>query len=108
MRLSALTEALVKADVVSAPLLMEIQAFAHRLRGAALVFGFQRIGECSKAAELAAISASLELSSHRVDLSVVSTMEALAISLANEIDNCAPQAPAITDSPGPARRRSSW
>jgi hypothetical protein len=84
-QLSALSEALAKANVASASIFVDIRAFAHRLRGAALVFGFQGLGDGAKAVEMAAIAASLDLSGRRLDLSVVSTMEALAIDLDDEI-----------------------
>jgi Hpt domain len=98
--LSALTEVLVRTETASASLFVDLRAFAHRLRGAALVFGFQDIGDCAKAVELAAISASLDLSRQQFDLSVVSTMEALAISLVIEIGSGAPPVPLMPDSTG--------
>jgi hypothetical protein len=84
-QLAALTEALRSAKVAPAANFLDIRAFAHRLRGAALVFGFQEVGDGAKAVELAAIAASLSANGQRSDPSVTSTMRALAISLAGEI-----------------------
>jgi HPt (histidine-containing phosphotransfer) domain-containing protein len=84
-QLAALTKALGSANVASAPTILDIREFAHRLRGAALVFGFQELGDAAKAVELAAIAASLEASGQRCDQSVVSTMQALAVNLADAI-----------------------
>jgi HPt (histidine-containing phosphotransfer) domain-containing protein len=84
-QLAALTKALGSANAASAPIFTDIREFAHRLRGAALVFGFQEVGAGAKALELAAIAASLDANGPRCDPAVVSTMQALAIDLADAI-----------------------
>jgi hypothetical protein len=92
-QLSALSAALGRAGVVPAAILVDIRTFAHRLRGAALVFGFQGIGDGAKAVELAAVAASLDAKGQRCDPSVVATMQALAIDLADEVGTGAPCPP---------------
>jgi HPt (histidine-containing phosphotransfer) domain-containing protein len=89
-QLATLTKALAGAEGTPASLFSDIREFAHRLRGAALVFGFQGLGAGAKAVELAAIAASLEANSQRSDPSVVSSMRALAINLADQIGSAAP------------------
>jgi HPt (histidine-containing phosphotransfer) domain-containing protein len=85
-QLVVLAEALRRANsATAAAVFVDIRSFAHRLRGAALVFGYQAVGEGAKAVELAAIAVSLNLSGRQLDLSVVSTMQALAINLVEEI-----------------------
>ncbi len=105
---SGLTEALVTSDVASDSLVVAIGAFAHRLRGAALVFGYQSIGDCAKAVELAASSPPSDLGGSPSDQSIASTMEALGISLANGIGAGAPRPPVMTDSIGSSGKSSSW
>jgi hypothetical protein len=90
-RLATLTKAQGSANMASASTYLDIREFAHRLRGAALVFGFQGLGDGAKAVELAAIAASLNTNGQRCDPSVVATMQALAISLADEIAAGAPR-----------------
>jgi Hpt domain len=82
--LASLTEALASANADSTLVLADIEMFAHRLRGAALVFGFAGIGEAAKAVELAAAAAAPGENGQRNDSSVVSTMRALAMNLAAE------------------------
>jgi hypothetical protein len=89
-QLATLTKALGSANVTSASIFLDIRAFAHRLRGAALVFGFQSLGDVAKAVELAAIRASLDTNGQRAAPSMVSTMQALAINLADQIRTAAP------------------
>jgi len=84
-QLAALSAALGSANGASALTVSDIQAFAHRLRGAALVFGFQGLGDGAKAVERAAIAASRDANSQRRHPSVASTMQALAINLDDEI-----------------------
>ena len=91
-QLATLTEALGCANAASGSILLDIRAFAHRLRGAALVFGFQGLGDGAKAVELAAIAAALDATGQRRDPSLLSTMQALASYLAHEVDICAPLA----------------
>jgi hypothetical protein len=88
--LAALTETLGSADGTSTSIFLDIRAFAHRLRGAALVFGFQGLGDGAKAVERAATAASLNAKSQRRDPAVVATMQALAIKLGEEIRTGAP------------------
>jgi HPt (histidine-containing phosphotransfer) domain-containing protein len=85
-QLATLTQALGNANAGPPPIFADIREFAHRLRGAALVFGFQEVGAGAKAVELAAIAASLDANGPRRDPAVVSTMQALAITLAAAID----------------------
>jgi HPt (histidine-containing phosphotransfer) domain-containing protein len=84
-RLSALAQAHESGHLASASTLVDIREFAHRLRGAALVFGFQALGDCAAAVELAAIAASLEANVRGCSQAVTATMRALAIKLTNEI-----------------------
>jgi hypothetical protein len=79
------------ANGTSAATFLDIRAFAHRLHGAALVFGFRGLGAGAKAVERAANTASLDANRQRRDPSVESTMQALAIKLADEIRTGAPQ-----------------
>lgn len=83
--LATLTETLGSANDTSASIFLDIRAFAHRLHGAALVFGFRSLRDGAQAVERAATSASLDANRQRRDPSVVSTMQALAIKLADEI-----------------------
>jgi hypothetical protein len=83
--LASLTKALESANFVSASILSDIQVFAHRLRGAALVFGYQGLGDGAKAVELAAIGAAENANGQLSAPSVASTMQALAIDLAEEL-----------------------
>jgi hypothetical protein len=83
--LAALTETLGSASVASASIFFDIRAFAHRLHGAALVFGCRGLRDSAKAVERAANTASLDANRQRRDPSVVSTMQSLAIKLADEI-----------------------
>jgi HPt (histidine-containing phosphotransfer) domain-containing protein len=106
-QLSALAEALGRAPIASGSVFADIQAFAHRLRGAALVFGFQALGEAAKAVELAAIAASVKVNGPRDIPSVAATMQALAAKLADEIGTGAPCA-VTTHSPGLLGRSQSW
>ena len=107
-QLATLSAALEGAEVPAASTLADIREFAHRLRGASLVFGFQGLGEGAKAVELAAIGASLESIGQRCYLSVVSTMRELGISLAAQIGAGVPCAPALTHTSGSTIRSSSW
>jgi Hpt domain len=84
-QLAVLTAALESADGTSAAILLNIQAFAHRLRGAALVFGFQGLGDGAKAVERAATTALRDASGRQCRPSVAATMQELAISLTDEI-----------------------
>jgi hypothetical protein len=88
--LAALTETLGGANGTSASIYIDIRAFAHRLHGAALVFGFRGVRDGAKAVERAANTASLNANRQRRDPSVASTMQALAIKLADEIRTGAP------------------
>jgi HPt (histidine-containing phosphotransfer) domain-containing protein len=89
-QLTTLTKALGSASASPAAIFSDIQAFAHRLRGAALVFGYPGLGKGAKAVELAVTRASRDAKSRRPDPSVVATMQALAINLAHQIGTAAP------------------
>jgi hypothetical protein len=104
-QLGVLTEALGGASGACASIYSDIRAFAHRLRGAALVFGFQGVGDGAKAVELAAIAAARDTNSRRRDPSVVSAMQELGINLTVAIRSGAPP---ITHSSGPSGQSSSW
>jgi hypothetical protein len=84
-QLAALTAALGSANGVSTPILLNIQAFAHRLHGAALVFGFQELGDGAKAVERAATAALRDASGRLRNPTIAATMQALAINLTDEI-----------------------
>src|SRR5580658_5757100 len=84
-QLSALTQALAGAQVAPPAIFEDIRAFAHRLRGAALVFGFKVVGDAAKAVELAAIAAAPGVKGRRGIRSVAATMRALAITLSDAI-----------------------
>jgi hypothetical protein len=86
-QLTSLTKALTNPNVASASIFPEICAFAHRLRGAAVVFGLQRLGECAKAVEVAASTESPDTKGARFQSSVA--MQALASNLADEIGTSA-------------------
>jgi hypothetical protein len=62
VRLLALGSALTRVSADPAPILAEIQTFAHKLRGAAAIFENSEIGPAAKSLELAAIAASVGLS----------------------------------------------
>jgi Hpt domain len=92
--LTTLTRALGNARIDSALALADIGAFAHRLHGAALVFGFAGIGNLAKAVELAAAPATPNEPGHKDDPSVESTIQALAMILAEETGRGKPCGPA--------------
>jgi HPt (histidine-containing phosphotransfer) domain-containing protein len=104
--LAALTKALGSNTFAPTSILFDLREFAHRLRGAALVFGFQDVGDAAKAVELAATAATLGANSHRPDPSVVSTTQALARLLADEIGTDAACAP--VQSTGSLAKPSLW
>jgi HPt (histidine-containing phosphotransfer) domain-containing protein len=106
-QLAALGESLGKAHGASESIFVDIRGFAHRLRGAALVFGFKALGDGAKAVELAAIAVSVNVNGRRDIPSVAATMQALAINLANEIGTDAPCA-AATHSTVSSGESSSW
>jgi hypothetical protein len=89
-QLTTLTKALGSANVTSASIYTDIRAFAHRLRGAALVFGFQGLGDGAKAVELAVLRASRDTQGQRRDPAVLCAMQALAIKLAGQIGMAVP------------------
>jgi hypothetical protein len=104
-QLGVLADALGSASGASASIHSDIRTFAHRLRGAALVFGFQGVGDGAKAVELAVIAAARDTNSRRRDPSVVSAMQELGIHLTAAIRSGA--AP-ITHPSGPSGQSSSW
>jgi hypothetical protein len=98
-QLTSLTGALGSAKIDSALALADIGAFAHRLRGAALVFGFPEIGALAKALELAAAPAAPDENGQRDDPSVEASIQALATILAEATgpaEQCAPPAKAAS------------
>jgi HPt (histidine-containing phosphotransfer) domain-containing protein len=107
-QLAALSEALEGPVAAPAATLVDIREFAHRLRGAALVFGFQDLGDVAKNVELAAIAASLDLDCQWRDPSVISTMRELGVSLAAEIGTGASCTSTLTHATGSSSRPSSW
>jgi hypothetical protein len=80
--LAGLTKMLGSTSGESSEIFRDIREFAHRLRGAALVFEFEKLGAAAKAVELAAIAAILDETSRRKDTFVASTMQALTMTLA--------------------------
>jgi hypothetical protein len=89
-QLATLTITLGSADIAETSILLDIREFAHRLRGAALVFGFQGLGDGARAVELAASAASLHANGDPRGPPVITTMQALAAILADQIDAGAP------------------
>ncbi|MEJ0006963.1 MAG: Hpt domain-containing protein [Steroidobacteraceae bacterium] len=98
-RLAALTKTLYSSAHVPASSLLDIHAFAHRLRGAALVFGFQDIGDAAKALELAASAAALGANGQPPDPLVLVTAHALAQFLNDEISGGTASTPAQSTAP---------
>jgi HPt (histidine-containing phosphotransfer) domain-containing protein len=87
---SALVQALGRAPIALESTFVDIGAFAHRLRGAALVFGFQALGDGAKAVEQAATAASIDVNGRRDMTSLAAAMQALAVNLADEVGTGAP------------------
>jgi hypothetical protein len=84
IRLTLLSEALGGAKGTSALVVEDIGIFAHRLRGAAMVFEYRRIGDAAKAVELAAATVTLDEDGTRDERLVVSTTQVLAMRLAEQ------------------------
>lgn len=59
-QLASLADALEMAQMDPTPAFVKLEVFAHRLRGAAAVFGLPELRDDSKALELAAAAAALE------------------------------------------------
>jgi hypothetical protein len=76
VRLIALRSALAHLTADPAPILAEIQMFAHKLRGAAAIFEKPEIGRAAKSLELAAMTA-LAGGSSSTDPSLESTLATL-------------------------------
>jgi hypothetical protein len=93
VRLSQLAEALAGGKVDSALVVGDLGMFAHRLRGAALVFEYTGIGDAAKAVELAAGAALLRNKVRRDLRQVVATMQVLAMKLTEETTGRALSAP---------------
>jgi hypothetical protein len=85
-QLATLNKALGSADIAEISIFLDIKEFAHRLRGAALVFGFQGLGDEARAVELAATAASLHANREPRNPSVITAMQALTTTLAAQID----------------------
>jgi hypothetical protein len=95
-QLTILTETLQSTHIDLALVVGDIGMFAHRLRGAALVFEFPGIGEAARAVEAAADAAGRDESDTPGERLVVSTMRVLTMKLAEEAGNCAQPAPVAT------------
>jgi hypothetical protein len=93
VRLSQLAEALAGGKVDSALVVGDLGMFAHRLRGAALVFEYTGIGDAAKAVELAEGAALLRNKVRRDLRQVVATMQVLAVKLTEETTGRALSAP---------------
>jgi hypothetical protein len=92
IRLTVLTGALADAKGASAGVVEDIGIFAHRLRGAALVFEYRRIGDAAKAVELATATVTLDEDGTRNERVVMSTMQGLAMRLAEQTGSAMPSA----------------
>jgi len=93
VRLMALGAALACADADPAPIFEDIRVFAHRVRGAAALFGAPDIGVVADALEQAAISAANAHASN-LDDSVCTALEALTERLAAVNCRAVPPVPA--------------
>lgn len=80
--LATLMGALESGSIASPVLVTSIRDFAHRLRGAALVFEYREIGDDAKAVELAAIAVALDANAQGNDPALVSALNALNARLA--------------------------
>jgi HPt (histidine-containing phosphotransfer) domain-containing protein len=105
-QLATLAKALGSGNGNSALIFADIEAFAHRLRGAALVFGYGEIGNVAKDLELAAVAAALDENGARNDPSVVSGMQGLSMRLAAQSGSSAVREPAMTAATCPSNKVS--
>jgi hypothetical protein len=95
-----------KSTIDSSLVFVDIGMFAHRLRGAALVFEFGEIGDAAKALELAAAVAAVDDKEPRECSVAVSAMQALATELAKATGSAhLPRAGRMTES---SRKCSPW
>jgi HPt (histidine-containing phosphotransfer) domain-containing protein len=95
--LTVLGAALARADADKAPIFEDIRLFAHRVRGAAALFGAPDIGVVAYALEQAAIAAASPHAQNS-DAAICQALNALAERLAAVDGQAAPRVPA-------ARRR---
>jgi HPt (histidine-containing phosphotransfer) domain-containing protein len=88
-RLAALATSLESSEAESATVFEQMEVFAHRLRGAAAVFGAFELSDAAKALEWAASAASAEGAQYG-DASVWYALNLLASQLASLTDRCNP------------------
>jgi HPt (histidine-containing phosphotransfer) domain-containing protein len=93
VRLAVLAAALARADADSASNFEDIRLFAHRVRGAAALFGAADIASVADALEQTAISAA-HARAENSDTSIWTALEALAERLAAVNGKTIPAAPA--------------
>jgi hypothetical protein len=84
-QLTALIQALGGTKERPALIVPSIQAFAHRLRGAALVFEYPELAAKAKTVELSAIASLLRDGNPLYETAVVSAMNQLGSRLSHEI-----------------------
>jgi HPt (histidine-containing phosphotransfer) domain-containing protein len=107
VRLLVLAAALACADTDPAPVFEDIRVFAHRVRGAAAVFGVPDVGAVADALEQAAISAT-SAHAENSDPTVCTALEALAERLAAVNDKAARSVLAVRRrSRSPGKRTSA-
>jgi HPt (histidine-containing phosphotransfer) domain-containing protein len=106
VRLLVLAASLACADTDPAPVFEDIRVFAHRVRGAAAVFGAADIGVIADALEQAAISAA-SAHAENSDPTVCTALEALAERLATVNDKAVASVPAGARRSRGRRKRSS-
>lgn len=93
-RLTILTASLQSMQIDLAVVVGDIGMFAHRLRGAALVFEYRRIGDAAKALEVAVDGAAKDGAGNPDSGSIASAMHGLAMTLAEQSAGSAPPEPA--------------
>jgi len=93
VRLAVLAAALARADAEPAIIFEDIRLFAHRVHGAAAIFGAPDIGSVADALEQAAFSAAAAHAENS-DASIWTALEALAQRLAAVNGKTTPAAPA--------------
>jgi hypothetical protein len=97
-RLTTLTAALQSVHIDLAVVVSDIGVFAHKLRGAALVFEYQGIGAAAKALELAAEGAAQDDDGNPDSRSIVSAMHGLAMELVEQAPGSALPEPVLAES----------
>jgi HPt (histidine-containing phosphotransfer) domain-containing protein len=80
-RLATLAGALGIAEVDCSVVFRDIATFAHRLRGAALIFEYREIAEVAKTLELAAAAAALDKQDQRSKPPIMAMVRALELKL---------------------------